>query len=79
MRAKKLVAPILWTLITIILCFGWMLGVVYSAFSDGIAVSWLAVAVVGIPLLICAGISLYVMIERIKEIRSGEEDDLGQY
>ena len=26
-----------------------------------------------------SGIMIYVLIERIKEIRSGEEDDLGKY
>ena len=26
-----------------------------------------------------AGVSIYVFVERIKEIRSGEEDDLSQY
>lgn len=26
-----------------------------------------------------AGISIYVLLERIKEIRSGEEDDLNEY
>ena len=28
---------------------------------------------------ILSGIMIYVFIERIKEIRSGEEDDLGKY
>lgn len=32
----------------------------------------------GIPLLL-AGVCIYVLIERIKEIRSGEEDDLSKY
>ncbi len=32
----------------------------------------------GIP-LIFVGICISVLVERIKEIRSGEEDDLGQY
>ncbi len=27
----------------------------------------------------CAGVLIYVCIDRIKEIRSGEEDDLSQY
>jgi len=31
-----------------------------------------------IPLLL-GGLTLYVLLERIKEIRSGEEDDLSQY
>lgn len=31
-----------------------------------------------VPLLLI-GVSIYVLIERIKEIRSGEEDDLSKY
>jgi hypothetical protein len=33
----------------------------------------------GIIPAIFSGIMIYVLIERIKEIRSGEEDDLGKY
>ena len=32
-----------------------------------------------IILLVLIGKSIFVLIERIKEIRSGEEDDLGKY
>lgn len=33
----------------------------------------------GVIPLALAGVSIYVLRERIKEIRSGEEDDLSQY
>ena len=69
---KEFIAPILITVIFIlyyILFFGvliWML--------DG----WLKYLLIILPLIIC-GVAIYVCIERIKEIRSGEEDDLGKY
>ncbi len=33
----------------------------------------------GLAPLALAGVSIYVLVERIKEIRSGEEDDLSKY
>jgi hypothetical protein len=33
---------------------------------------------IGIP-LVFVGVCVYVLVERIKEIRSGEEDDLSKY
>jgi hypothetical protein len=41
--------------------------------SMGIRILWLV-----IPLGLM-GVSVFVLIERIKEIRSGDEDDLGKY
>jgi hypothetical protein len=35
---------------------------------------------IGLIIPICLmGVSIYVLLERIKEIRSGEEDDIGKY
>ncbi len=39
---------------------------------------WLRVTGVIIPLALI-GVSIFVLIERITEIRSGEEDDLSKY
>lgn len=36
-------------------------------------------AVLGLAPLVCAALTVWVCVERIKEIRSGEEDDLSQY
>lgn len=73
MHAKKMVAPIIISgaiLIYIIAyIFGWSL----------IPVKWhLKLAGLIIPVII-AGLIIYVLIERINEIRSGEEDDLSKY
>lgn len=74
MKKKKLVAPIL---------IAALLGLYYL----GIIV--LFVCVPNIPLLArllmilipaaLFGVVIYVLVERIKEIRSGIEDDLGKY
>ncbi len=70
---KKLIAPIV---ITILL-------VMYLA-SFFIAWKYVSIPVIGkivgslIPLALI-GVSIYVLIERIKEIRSGEEDVLSKY
>lgn len=70
---KKLIAPVV---ITILL-------VMYLS-SFIIMWKYVSISVVGkivgslIPLALI-GVSIYLLIERIKEIRSGEEDDLGKY
>ena len=46
-------------------------------FFDGVP---LAIQLIfGIIPLLLAGVCIYVLIERIKEIRRGEEDDLSNY
>ena len=72
---RKLLAPVIITIIAVavlilmaIVYFG--LGTVMLAFGGPV---WLGGLMVG------CGASAYVLWERIKEIRSGEEDDLSQY
>jgi apolipoprotein N-acyltransferase len=73
-HGKKLIAPIVITVLIVLY---------YAAFAAacilirGIPV-WLKL-VGGIVPLLFAGVSVFVLIERIKEVRSGEEDDLSQY
>ena len=72
--AKKIVAPVVITILLVAYFIFWI---------------WLCVTLPGIPLVLkiigtiipCAliGGTLFVLLERIKEIRSGEEDDLGKY
>lgn len=73
MHGKKLIAPIVITILFV------------AYFATFVAVC-LAVPVplwgkllFGIVPLALAGVSIYVLIERINEIRSGEEDDLDNY
>lgn len=73
MYMKKLVAPIVITLI-LLMYYGFiLLNLIRIPESMGIRILWLV-----IPLGLM-GVSVFVLIERIKEIRSGDEDDLGKY
>nr|WP_312576240.1 hypothetical protein [Sedimentibacter sp.] len=70
---KKLIAPIIITILLVIYLGTFIVTCFY-----------VSVPVIGkiigslIPIaLIC--VSIYVLVERIKEIRSGEEDDLSKY
>lgn len=70
---KKLIAPIITTVLLI-------------AYFIFFLVQWASVPlqgfakILGIVIPMCLmGVSVYVLIERIKEIRSGDEDDLGKY
>ena len=70
---KKYIAPIIIAAIMIVyfaLYFG-----IFIALIENIAVK----IIIGIIPAALAGIMIYVAIERIKEIRSGEENDLGKY
>ena len=71
-KRKGYVAPIVITVILLL----------YIAVYFGVLIAllpgfWKYVLLI-IPIAI-AGVLIYVCIERMKEIRSGEEDDLGQY
>ena len=74
MKKGKLAAPIV---ITALLClwFGTWLAHFWAA--PGLPL-WGKLAGAVIPLALI-GVSLYVLAERIKEIRSGDEDDLDHY
>ncbi len=69
---KKIIAPIIITVIVIlyyIAYFGFLISLL-----DGI---WKYV--LGVIPLVFSAIMIYVCIERINEIKKGEEDDLSQY
>lgn len=70
---KKYLAPIVVAIIMIIyfiIYFGFIITLI-----ENIALK----IIVGILPVVFAGIMIFVLIERIKEIRSGEENDLGNY
>ncbi|CCQ94637.1 conserved hypothetical protein [[Clostridium] ultunense Esp] len=73
MRVKKMIAPIIITILLIIYLsfFIWGWSYINAPF-------WVKVAGLTIPVFLI-GASIFVLIERIKEIRSGEEDDLSKY
>lgn len=73
-HTKKMIAPIVISAVVILY---------YIAFAITCIVveemPLLVKLLCGILPLFIAGGSIYVLIERIKEIRSGEEDDLSKY
>ena len=69
---KKMLAPIIITVIMVLYYVAYF-GFLISLF-DGI---WLYAS--GIIPLVFSVIMIKVCIERIKEIRNGEEDDIGKY
>lgn len=73
MQERKLVAPIIITVLLILYYFVYFLFLL--ALLPGIVLKLLC----GVIPLVLAGITLFVCIQRINEIRSGEEDDLSKY
>lgn len=73
MKSTKLIAPIIITIFTVIILmlyfFLWSIMPVPAPFK----------VVFLLALLGLMGVSVYNLVERIEEIRSGEEDDLSQY
>ena len=73
MRAKKLIAPIVITALLVL----YLIAFVVLAFLFSIPL-WAKLLGGLIPLALI-GVSVFVLVERIKEVRSGEEDELSQY
>ena len=70
---KKIIAPLIVTALFIVYF------VVYFAVLIFVIPSLVAKIILGIIPLSFAAVMIYVCIQRIKEIRSGEEDDLSKY
>ena len=72
-HTKKVIAPIVITVLLVLyLVFYLTMGL-----SLTIPTPYKIIGVL-VPLGLI-GVSIYVLVERIKEIRSGEEDDISQY
>ena len=69
---KKFIAPILVSVIFVLyyaLYFGWLITLVEGAWKY----------ILGIIPLVLSAVTVAVCIERIKEIKRGEEDDISKY
>lgn len=73
MKTKKIIAPIIITCILILYFIFWISGIINIPDTLGVKVIGIIVPLTFI------GVSIFVLIERVKEIRSGEEDDLSKY
>lgn len=69
---KKIIVP---TIITIIFILYF---IIYFGFIISLLDGFLKIALAVIPAGFTA-VMIYVLVERIKEIRSGEEDDISKY
>ncbi|BDE88498.1 Uncharacterised protein [uncultured Flavonifractor sp.] len=74
MKKRKLAAPI----VISVLVGLWLLGYAVLIFLVPAIPLWIKLLGAAIPLALL-GVTIYVLCERIKEIRSGEEDDLDNY
>lgn len=72
-QEKKMVAPIVIT----VLCVIYYL--IYFLLVVNIIPILLLKILLGVIPLVFAGVMIYVCIQRVEEIRSGEEDDLSKY
>ncbi len=73
MKIKKLIAPII--IIALLLVYLAVFIISWYNIYSPILVKVIGI-IIGVFLM---GGSIFVLIERIKEVRSGEEDDLGKY
>ncbi len=72
---KRMIAPVVITVLLLLYFIAF--GALWVAIDDGMP---LIVVIMGLSIpAICVIASVYVLIERIKEIRSGVEDDLDKY
>jgi hypothetical protein len=74
-NTKKMIAPIVVAVVSGLYYAGIIAGIARDIIALPPAIKVIALAA---PVVVI-GISVYVLIERIKEIRSGEEDDLSKY
>lgn len=72
-HTKKLIAPVVITVLLVVYLLAFMLTWLFNPVS-----LLMKITGTGIPLVLI-GVTVFVLIERIKEIRSGEEDDLSKY
>lgn len=70
---RKIIAPVVIVALLLAVLFGY--GITVIAMPMPV---WIKV-IFGIVLVSLSGVGIYVLVQRIQEIRSGEEDDLSHY
>ncbi|MDO4276313.1 MAG: hypothetical protein Q4D16_21810 [Eubacteriales bacterium] len=73
-HTRKMIAPVIITICTVLYYIG--IAVLFTVVDDmpGIIKAFLLIV-----MLLLSGVMVAVLMSRIKEIRSGEEDDLSKY
>ena len=78
-HTKKIIAPILITAFCLAWLGCWIAGAFFLLPDSGILPTlWVRLVLAAVPLAL-SGVSVFVLVERIREIKKGEEDDLSQY
>lgn len=72
-HGAKMIAPVIITVIFVLYFIGFLAACVWIPMPAALKLLF------GLVPLLLAGVCIFVLIERIQEIRSGEEDDLSQY
>jgi len=72
-HARKMIAPIV--VVICLVSYYVIMGFVYVMLPLPMVIKIIALIVS----LIVSGVLVWVMVERIREIKGGEEDDLGKY
>ena len=70
---KKMIAPVIITIVFLLYLLVYLVMLVREASTEPLVI------LMGIPLVLLGIGSVYSLFSRIKEIRSGEEDDLSNY
>jgi hypothetical protein len=73
MKFRKIIAPVIITVLLICALAGFLATYLSAPIPDWVKIFC---TVIGLSLI---GESVFVLVERIKEIKKGEEDDLSQY
>jgi len=73
MQARKISVPVIITVIVILALLAYFVFFVFVGAPPAMKI------ILGIVILALIGVAIYVLIERIREIRSGETDDLSKY
>lgn len=73
MHIKKMIAPIVITVLTVLYLIGYLAVCLLVDIPMGFKILGLII------LLALIGTIIFVLVERIREINSGEEDDLSKY
>ena len=72
-HTKKMIAPVIIAVLLVLYYIGFFILCICIPMPPALSL------LLGLVPLLLAGVSIYVLVERIKEIRSGEEDDLSKY
>lgn len=72
-HSRKMIAPIVITVLMVMYYVGFFVTCIFMPMPAALKLLF------GLAPILLTGVCIFVLAERIKEIRSGEEDDLSQY